>query len=128
MTAQNHDRYAALYERIVSGHAAMLSGVTHRAIQKIETIHALLILSLWPITRSRQSYDPSWNYIGLATSAAMQLHCHDPIAESNEASAWKGFGDLAPKDMPHATQILTWLACFQVGTSYEGTPFFTFTG
>lgn len=115
MTLQRFEGYETCYEQLSLAHETLLAAVVHIAIQTLEEIHALLLLTLWPVPKVRNSHDPSWNYMGLAIQAATSLNCHKPVASDSIAFHWKGTGDLSPADFDPATQAMTWLACFQIG-------------
>lgn len=93
-----------------------MAEVLHTAIQKLEIVHALLLLTLWPIPKMRNAYDPSWNYIGLAIQAAASLNCHSPLDRGHVTSNYRGYSDTAPADMEPPIQAMTWLYCFKMGT------------
>ncbi|KAI1608466.1 hypothetical protein EDD36DRAFT_469351 [Exophiala viscosa] len=112
VASRSYGGSSAVVDQIHQAHGNQLSQLLHIAIQRVETLHALLILCLWPIQQERQMYDPSWNYIGLATNAAMQLNCHRPINSDNAATHWKGFSDTVGSDITPEGQALTWLGCF----------------
>ncbi|KAK4939456.1 hypothetical protein LTR10_020262 [Elasticomyces elasticus] len=112
VASRSHGGSSAFVDQIHQAHDSQLAQLLHIAIQRVETLHALLILCLWPVQQERQMYDPSWNYIGLATNAAMQLNCHRPIRSDNEAIHWKGFSDTVGSDITPEGQALTWLGCF----------------
>ena len=118
VAAQSHDRHSAIYDQVASAHDNLLSGIVHIAIQRVETVQALLLLCLWPVPKPRAAYDPSWNYIGLAIHAAAQLGCHDPLPATSAARDWMGFGSGAARDVEPSIQASTWLACFRIGTAY----------
>ena len=111
-----HEQCSQLFDRVVHEHEKLISQIFQIAIQRIEPLHSLLLLCLWPIPQTRQSYDPSWNFIGMATNAAMQLNCHNPVPPGTEAIHWKGFGDTLGSEITTEIRALTWLACFWIGT------------
>lgn len=117
IACQNHDRYSAFYEQLAVELDNLVAPIVQVAIQDIETIHALLLLALWPIPKRRQMHDPSGNYVALAINAAMQLNCHSPLIPGSEAIQWRGFGDKAGSEVSQEAQALTWLACFVMGTT-----------
>jgi hypothetical protein len=115
VAGQDHAQFAAVYQKVIAEHEGLLSPIIQRAIQKIETIHALLLLCMWPIPQSRHFYNPAWNYIGLAINAAMQLNCHGPLHPTSKTDGWKGFGHIAVNELSTIDQARTWLGCFWVG-------------
>lgn len=116
VASQDHARFAAVYQNVATEHERLLSPILQRAIQQIETIHALLLLCLWPIPQSRHFYNPAWNYAGLAIHAAMQLNCHSPLGPVSATNGWKGLGHVAVSELSTEDQARTWLGCFWVGT------------
>lgn len=109
------ERHDGLYEQLCSVHSQLLGEVLHQAIQSLETIHAFLLLCLWPIPKLRNSYDPSWNYIGLAIQAATSLNCHNPLENDQVIAHYKGASDTSAAEMNPAVQAMTWLYCFKIG-------------
>jgi hypothetical protein len=115
VASQDHAQYAAIYQEVVAEHEGLLSPILQRTIQQMETIHALLLLCMWPIPQSRHFYNPAWNYVGLVINAAMQLSCHSPLGPSSKTDGWKGLGHIAADELSTADQSRTWLGCFWVG-------------
>lgn len=117
VASQENDRFLAVYQAVVDEHEKLLDPILHKAIRRIATIHALLLLCLWPVPQSQYFENPAWNYAGLAAHAAMQLHCHSPLESSREQNGWPGFA-LVPEDESNAMdRAMTWLGCFRVGTA-----------
>ena len=117
VASQQHARYTTLYQELIAiHHEELISPILQRAIQQVETIHALLLLCLWPVPQFRHFYNPAWNYVGLSISAAMQLNCHSPSGSSNETKGWNGLGHAAASELSSIDQARTWLGCFWVGT------------
>lgn len=117
VASQEHDQYAAIYHGVAIELEELLSPILRKAIQKIETIHALLLLCLWPVTHSQYFHNPAWNYAGLAINAAMQLHCHNPMCTGEEHNWWPGFGLVAEGEVSLEDQARTWLGCFRVASA-----------
>lgn len=115
VASQDQAEFSAVYEQVIAEHESLLSPILQRAIQQIETIHALLLLCMWPIPQSRHFYNPAWNYIGLAINAAMQLNCHSPLGPASKTYGWKGLGHTAVNELSITDQSRTWLGCFWVG-------------
>lgn len=116
VASQSIEQYASLYHDVAIEQEKLLPPILQRAIQRIETIHALLILCLWPLPQSRHFHNPAWNYIGLSISAAMQLNCHSPVPSGSEIEGWTGLGHVAVGELDMKDQARTWLGCFWVGT------------
>ena len=116
VASQTHPSHGFLYDQLYEIQNQLLSGILHSAIQSIEVVHALLLLCLWPVPNTHGHKDPSWNYVSLAISAAIQLHCHKPLPECSAVADWASFGDTRPRDLSIPTQSLTWLSCFDIST------------
>lgn len=117
VASQEHTRFTAIYHEVAAGYKELLSPILGKAIQRIETIHALLLLCLWPLPQSRYFDNPAWNYIGLAVHAAVQLQCHSPQPSDKQQNMWPGFGLVPECEVDEVGQARTWLGCFRVGTS-----------
>lgn len=116
MAAERYEGgWDGLYEQLCSIHDLLMADVLHQAIQQLEVAHALLILCLWPIPKLRNAYDPSWNYLGLATSAASSLNCHRPVGKDEATAHYRGMADTAAAEMDPATQAMTWISCYEIG-------------
>jgi hypothetical protein len=115
--SQQQDRFAGIYREVANEHEGLLSPVLQKAIRQIETIHALLLLCLWPIPRRHYFDNPAWNYAGLATNAVIQLQCQCPMDYGDEQNAWPGFSPRAEDEVDMADRARPWLGCFRVGTA-----------
>lgn len=115
-SSQMHSKYAGLYAAISAEHEILLSHIIHTAIQTMQVLHALLCLCLWPVPKLRHQFDPSWNYIGLAISAAMHLNYHLHFYQNSPLADWRAFGGYSKEDVGADIRNLTWLACFNIGT------------
>ena len=116
VAGQDHARFATIYQQVATEHKGLLSPIIHGAIQHLETIHALLLLCLWPISQATHFSNPAWNYVGLVINAAMQLNCHSPLGPRSQTHGWKGLGDVAVCELSAQDLSQTWLGCFWVGT------------
>ena len=117
VASQEHTQFATIYQKVLATHhEELLSPILQKAIQQVETIHALLLLCLWPVPQPRHFYNPAWNYVGLAVSAAMQLNCHSPSGSSSGTNGWNGLGHVDASELSTIDQARTWLGCFWVGT------------
>ena len=81
-------------------------------------LHALLILCLWPVTKLREAYDPSWTYIGIAIQGAVNMDLHVPAQTRGLNLEYIGLGDFAISDTGLRTRLMTWLSCFDIGIRY----------
>jgi hypothetical protein len=92
-----------------------MADILHKAIQQLDIAHTLLLLCLWPIPKLRNAYDPSWNYVALAISAASSLNCHNPMGTDSAASHYKGLADTSAAEMDPSIQAMTWISCYETG-------------
>jgi hypothetical protein len=70
-----------------------------RPITSIESIQAIVLICYWPLSTDRQLEDPSWNYCGLATHAALRLRLDRPGNNRDNTSLQRR---------------KTWLACVKL--------------
>lgn len=66
VSSQGHDRYATVYHEVATEIEEILSPILQKAIQKIEIIRALVLLS-------KYFRIPAWSYIGLAVGQNLTL-------------------------------------------------------
>ncbi|KAK5950063.1 Regulatory protein leu3 [Knufia fluminis] len=89
--------------------------------QSIETVQALLVLSMWPFAVSSLNEDPSCYYSGLAWQMCLQLGLHRPLETHSHQ-----YGSEADSRTEHEeVKITTWLAAFVVNnlqSTYRGVP------
>lgn len=112
IASQNHEKHNHLYEDLFVPHQGLLTSVLNNAIRSLGTVHALLLLCLWPIPRRRMLLDPSWTYIAIAVNGCTALNCHRPLPRRPNVPKWV---DLC-RGTDAKIQSLTWLACFSIGT------------
>ena len=115
VASQRHDKFEDLHLQLCGPLETLLSKVLLTSIQSVEIVQALLLLCLWPIPKPKEQHDPSWNYLGLAHSAAMQINLHKPIQQGAITKGWKGWGEVAKKDYSAEYLSLNWLSCFDIG-------------
>jgi len=116
--AEPQDGVDNLYELLCTVHDVLIAEILHIAIQKLDVVHALILLCMWPVPKLRNAYDPSWNYIGLAIQAALSLNCHSPVAKNSVTSHYRAGADTAAAEMEPSNQAMTWLHCFEMGARY----------
>ena len=102
------------YYQLSAINDSLIGDVLHKAIQDLSTLHAMLLLCLYPIPKLRNAHDPSWNYIGLCVQAAQTLDCHNPQLDT-PMKHYRGWADTAPFEMSPEIQAMTWLECFLTG-------------
>ncbi len=108
VSSQWHPSLQYLHAPLVESHGSLISTVFNKAIAPVESIHALLIMIMWPIPRGSLKDDPSWMYSGLLLNAGMQIGLHraalvgeDPEPDYDERV-----------EASSVTKTLTWLSCF----------------
>jgi len=119
VSSQWHPSLSYLYGSIAAPHENLLYPVLHSAIWSIEILHALLLLCSWPIPKIRGIFDPSWNYSGLATNAAMQMGMHKPLSRYDWFQA--GLPEVTRNEDPSVTsrkRVMAWLSCFNINIQY----------
>lgn len=116
ISCQLHQNYSTLYNVTLIAHRQLLSQEVLSALQSIESVHALLLVCLWPVPQEHHFDDPSWEYIGLAINSAMRFNCHKPLSQSSPIRGWKVLGGAFANDLNITTQHTTWLACFNIST------------
>ena len=102
------------YDRLVEPVEDLLSRCVRTALTSVETIHAFLIHSLWPIAKYTVLMDPSFNYVNFATAAATQINCHRPLPESSIARGWKAWANHPSVGIDVPASDLTWIGCFEL--------------
>ena len=112
VSAQWHDDLSYLYQQLLGPHHRLLSQILEDAIESVQVVQALLILSLWPVPRRTQSSDPRWNYINLAMSAASQMNIHQPLSKSEAFQWFSGWTNTDLSATKVAIKAAIWLALF----------------
>ena len=116
ISCQLHQNYSTLYNVALIAQRQLLSQEVLSASQSIESVHALLLVCLWPVPQEHHYDDPSWEHIGLAINAALRFNCHNPLPQNNPIRGWKVLGGASANDLSITTQHKTWLACFNIST------------
>ena len=94
---------------MIAPYEQLLSAYLVRPMHSLLTIQAILILCHWPLPTPLQSQDPSWNFLGMITNAAVAIGLHRPGHEREF-----GFPDLTLREVELRTK--TWLHLFQFTT------------
>ena len=110
--AREHPVHHDLHAQLLSAFKRYLCEYQFTGIRHIDSIQALLLLSLWPMPARNQGCDPSWNYCHLAVSAALQMGLarSTPSSGTNMAEA--------SADEEEEARLKTWLGCFVVSNRY----------
>lgn len=109
ISIREHPLHSAQFSELQKPFKTLLSGYLVNSIRSIYTIQSLLCLCVWPLPVANQWDDPSWNYCGLAVSAALQMGLYRTRANGS------GVGEVNSKD--DLQRLKTWLGCFVVSTS-----------
>lgn len=115
VTSQRNDKSEGLHLQLCDPSENQASRIVLTSTQSVEVVQALLLLCLWPISRLKEQDNPSWNYLGLAQNAALQMNLHSPIAKEAITGGWKGWGEVANKSYSPEYMSSNWLSCFDVG-------------
>ncbi|TVY92933.1 Regulatory protein, partial [Lachnellula willkommii] len=98
-----HVSLSYLYDSLLEPYRSLLGRILIEPIHSIESIQAIALRCFWPLSVPRQIDDPSWNYCGLLTNAAMKMGLN---------KAQRDFQATPPKSTV-GIRILTWIACVQ---------------
>ena len=120
VSSQFHEKHSSLYEQLFFQHRELLKPLYNTALFSAEDIHALLLLCLWPVPRSQEKFDLSWNYIGSIINACLRMSFHKPLPPGHVAEAFKPFS--MPGNSTSEMKSMTWLACFDISTQYVDIP------
>lgn len=85
----------------------MIGSVFVGPIFQLHLIQGIVLLCFWPLSVTKQIYDPTWNYCGLITNAALKMALQN-VTKEKDAVLDKS---LAGAQESHAK---TWMACVQV--------------
>jgi hypothetical protein len=98
--------YSHLYDLLGPAHESMLAASIVKVTRSVPQLHAILILTMWPLPYPGPTHDPSWGYCGLAMNAALQMGMHRPGFHREY-----GFPDLSQEQVQLRT--VTWMMAFQ---------------
>ncbi|KAK2756754.1 hypothetical protein FQN54_005200 [Arachnomyces sp. PD_36] len=118
ITVRHHSGYSHCLPDLTEPYMNLLRGIITNSPMTLPTMQALLFSCTWPLPVKSQPMDPSWNYCGLCINAALYMGLHRPNTEQSLRVVGVSSGN-------RKTRIMTWLACFLVGTSlssYHGLP------
>jgi hypothetical protein len=106
VSARNPPSQNILYTKLRAEYELLLASNIIKVVRSVSTLHALLMIIMWPLPYPGPMYDPSWGYCGLAVNAALQMGLHRPGFHREY-----GFPDLTPEQS--ALRTVTWMVCFQ---------------
>lgn len=97
-----HPELSDIYPKILSPYRSLLERTLMGRILALEPIQAGALLCYWPMAVEKQSYDPSWNYCGLITNAAIKIGLHKGVIRQPQTLI----------ETDGRIQLKTWLSCF----------------
>lgn len=97
-----------IYDSLLDPYRSLLGKTLVEPIHSIEPIQAIALLCFWPLSVPRQVDDPSWNYCGIVTNAAMRMGLNK-MACGAQGSSTKDFVSIKEK---------TWMACVYANCRY----------
>ena len=100
-----HPQYFPLFPSLIRAYEQILATTLIRPMLALQSIQAVHILSMWPLPFRMQPEDPSYNYAGIVTNAALHMGLHAPGYEREY-----GFPRCTLKDTELRTK--TWLSLF----------------
>ncbi|MCJ1400630.1 hypothetical protein MMC11_003838 [Xylographa trunciseda] len=103
--------YRHLYDKLAPFVRDKLSLKLMDLPHSLTTLHAILLVCLWPFPVRSQADDPSWLWSGSAVNIAMMMGLHKPGHEMEYGRPMR------PHNGDIRTRKATWLAVFQVSTS-----------
>ena len=111
LASSGHHIYGNLYRRIIPYHETLFAA---RLLDppSLQTLHAILLLCVWPYPIKSQDDDPCWTLCGIAVNMALQMGLHKP----DYSHEYVKRPDMAPGTA--SIRRRTWLACFQISTRY----------
>ncbi|KAH8807576.1 hypothetical protein F5884DRAFT_789570 [Xylogone sp. PMI_703] len=107
ISCQRHTSLKSLYPLLVGSYRTLLGSVLVGSIESLDVLQAIILLCFWPLFVRRQGHDPTWNYCGLITNAALHMRLH---------SYANGSFDSISKCSEKESRIraITWMACVQI--------------
>jgi hypothetical protein len=104
-----HPNLSHLYQEIEKPYRELMAKTLLAPILDLTVIQGLVLLCTWPLAVTKQIYDPSWNYCGLLTNAAMKLGIHKS-GVANEKQ------NITNEEL---VKLKTWMACYAVNCSHS---------
>lgn len=106
IAARTSTSHPELYSGLRPAYEELLASNIIKVIRSVSSLHALLLITMFPLPYPGPTHDPSWGYCGLAVNAALQMGLHRPGFHREY-----GFPDLTPEQS--ALRTVTWMVCFQ---------------
>ena len=105
MSTRFHPQYFSLFPRLIQPYEHLIAICLFKPMLKLQSIQAIHMLAMWPLPSRMQPEDPSYNYAGIITNAALHIGLHAPGFEREY-----GFPNATQKDTELRTK--TWLSLF----------------
>lgn len=99
--------FITLRDSLIAPYRQLLGNVLAGPIRDLESIQGLIFLCLWPLPVGSQTEDPSWNYCGLLTNAAIRMGLHTTGAAEDGTQSSTPIAELRLRSK-------TWMACLKV--------------
>jgi hypothetical protein len=107
ISSQYHPSQSSLFNLLVEPYRSMLGSVLMGHILELNLLHGIILLCFWPLSVTKQIYDPSWNYCGLLTNAALQMGLQNSTPGGD--AIWSRLSE-----REQAIRAKTWMACIQI--------------
>ncbi|CZT47233.1 uncharacterized protein RSE6_07770 [Rhynchosporium secalis] len=107
ISSRHHPTLAFLCDALTETYRNLLEKTLMAPLNTLAPIQAGILLCVWPLNPEKQVYDPSWNYCGLVTNAAIRMGLHRSGGYRRE--------NISPSEF--RAQSKTWLACCFVNYS-----------
>jgi hypothetical protein len=114
VSSRQYSSQDPLYKKLVPSYQSLLYKRLAEAIHTVQDLHAIILICLWPLPVMSQPDDPSWNYIGLAINAAMQMGLHKPRCQQG----LYGFGRTNAPQVSVEVKMMTWMTLFELNARY----------
>ncbi|XMA19375.1 hypothetical protein WAI453_012166 [Rhynchosporium graminicola] len=108
ISSRHHPTLAFLCDALTETYRNLLEKTLMAPLNTLAPIQAGILLCVWPLNPEKQVYDPSWNYCGLVTNAAIRMGLHRSGGYRRE--------NISPSEF--RAQSKTWLACCFVNYSH----------
>ncbi|PVH89438.1 hypothetical protein DL98DRAFT_565488 [Cadophora sp. DSE1049] len=101
ISSRHHPTLGFLCDVLTEPYRSLLEKTMMAPLNALEPIQGGVLLCVWPLNVRKQIYDPSWNYCGLVTNAAIRMGLHRSGGYRRE--------NISPTEI--RAQSKTWMAC-----------------
>ncbi|KAH7400080.1 hypothetical protein BKA64DRAFT_474204 [Cadophora sp. MPI-SDFR-AT-0126] len=101
ISSRHHPTLGFLCDVLTEPYRSLLEKTMMAPLNALEPIQGGVLLCVWPLNVRKQIYDPSWNYCGLVTNAAIRMGLHRSGGHRRE--------NISPTEI--RAQSKTWMAC-----------------